>query len=98
MQAALTKLLIERERLRARSERQRAAIALACDKLARPAALVDRGIEGVRFLKSHPLAVGAIVAVVALARVRFVLAVAVRGIGLWRFARRVRGFAHLIGI
>ena len=96
MQRALTKLLVERERLLARSERQREAIAVAFGNLGGPAALIDRGIRFGRFLRSHPVAVAGLIAGMVVLRARSVLGMVARGISVWQLVRRVRALARLL--
>ena len=95
MEQALTKVLVERERLLARSAQQREAIAIACANLAGPASLIDRAIGFGRFLRAHPAAVAVLVGGVLALRSRSVLALAASGIGVWRFVRRLRALAGL---
>jgi len=97
MQAALSKVLNERERLLARSDRQRAGIAMACRRLRGPSVIIDRGVDCARFLKNHPLALASIAAGIVVLRTRSVSALAMRSLGVWRLIRRVRSVAHLIG-
>jgi len=98
MERVLTKVLVERERIRARIARDRTAITGYCQALSGPAVVVDNVLEGVRFLRRHPLAVGGVVAAVAVLRVRSVVGLTVRGIGLWRLFRRLRRLAQTFGL
>ena len=96
MERVLTKVLVERERIRARIARERTAIAGYSQALTGPAVVVDNVLEGVRFLRGHPLAVGGVVAAVVVLRVRSIVGLTARGIGLWRLLRRLRRLALTI--
>lgn len=87
--ARLTQVLVERERLLARSAQQRAALAQACAGLTGPAAVIDRAVDACRFLRAHPLGLGVLLAVVVVSRGRSVLSLALRGVSLWRLYRRL---------
>ncbi|MCC6531005.1 MAG: hypothetical protein IT531_00515 [Burkholderiales bacterium] len=97
MTDALTKALVERERLLAQIAAQRSGIASAFAGLSRPAAIVDRVLDAGRFLRAHPAALGALVAAVFALRGRAMFGLAVRGLSLWRVVRRLRTLARLIG-
>jgi hypothetical protein len=97
MDRMLTKVLVERERLLARAERERADLAVACRGLSAPAAVVDRIIDAGRFLRAHPLATGGLAAGIVVLRTRSVLGLATRALGAWRLLRRLRTVAHLLG-
>jgi len=98
MDATLIKVLQERERLLAQVGQQRAAIASSVAGLATPIALVDR-IAGIgRYLRTHPVVVGGLVAAVVAMRTRSVLGVLTKGVGLWRILRQVRSLAHRLGL
>ncbi len=98
MDRELTKVLVERERIRARIERERSTVATHYRALERPAVYVDHVLEGVRFLRVHPLAVGGAVAAIAVLRTRSLVRLAIRGIGVWRSLRRLQRLAHTIGL
>jgi hypothetical protein len=98
MERVLTKVLVERERIFAQIERERSAITVTYGNLVVPAAALDRLLEAVRFLRTHPLAVGSLVAAFYVLRTRSVVGLAARGMGLWRLLRRLRSLAHMIGL
>jgi len=97
MDSALTRILVERERLLARIGEQRRAVGAAVDGLATPIAVLDRALEAARYLRSHPLAVGIAVAAVVALRTRSLFGLAARGFGIWRLVRRVRLLARRLG-
>ncbi len=79
-----------RERLIARAGAQRAAIAGTFHELEEPAAIADRALGVVRFLRSHPLLTAAAVAVAAVALRRpGVLSLAGRALAAWRLWRTI---------
>ena len=94
MSRTLTDVLVERERLLARCEQQRVAVADACRGLVGPAQFLDRICAGGRYLARHPLAVVGIVAAAVVLRGRSLLSLAIRGIGLWRLLHRFRTLAR----
>ena len=97
MQRSLTRVLIERERLRGRIEGQRREVARYGEALARPASIVDRVIQGGRFLRAHPLVVVAAGAAVFALRGRAMLGLATRGFAVWRLARRAQALLRSAG-
>jgi len=90
MSDALTKVLLQRERLLNRVAGQRDSVALAFAGLARPIALIDRVAGAGRVLRAHPAVVAALVAGVVVLRARTVIGMIGRGVGLWRLFRQVR--------
>jgi len=94
MDAALTKVRLERERILARIAGQRAAVVTSFAGLATPISLLDRVIGVGQFWRSHPAALAVVVAL----RARSVLRLLARGIGLWRIAREVRLMARRLGL
>lgn len=95
MKRTLTEVLLARERLLVRTEQQRAVMHRACAGLAGPAAMIDRAVDGGRYLRSHPVVVAGLIGAFLLLRGRSVLGVAARGLALWRLSRRVRGLMRL---
>jgi hypothetical protein len=69
---------MKRERLLAQCAAQRDELAALMRQLDGPIRLADRGIAGVRYLRDHPVALGALVAVLAVVKRR----------GLWKWVRR----------
>jgi hypothetical protein len=96
MSRTLTDVLVERERLLARCEQQRTAVADASRGLAPVTAMVDSITAAGRYLARHPVAVAGIVATAMVLRGRSLLGLAVRGIGLWRLAQRIRAVARML--
>lgn len=78
---SITELLLQRERLLERCAVQRDDLAILMVRLDGPVKLADRGIAGVRYVRDHPLALGAVVGLAALIQRR----------RLWKWVRR--GFA-----
>jgi|GEM_PF-572033 len=76
-----------KERLITRIEQQRIALSGEWHVWEKPAALVDRGIAVVGFLKSHPLLIAAGVAVVAVLRLHKFKGWLGRGLMMWRIWR-----------
>lgn len=98
MDSALIDVLRERERLLARIEQQRSAVAVSVAGLATPLALVDRAVGVCRYLRAHPLAAGVMVAAIVALRARLALRWLVRGLGLWRMGRQLRSLVQRLGI
>lgn len=87
---SLIEIARRRERLIARASAQRAAIAGTFHELEAPAAIADRALGVVRFLRLHPLVTAAAVAAAALAlREQGVLSLAGRVVAVWRLWRSV---------
>ena len=74
----MTEVMRRRERLLANCDAQRDALGLAVDGLGTPISVADRVLDAARFLRRHPVALAAIVAVT----------VAVERRALWSWARR----------
>lgn len=89
MSEGLERVLRERQDLLARIAAQRTELAGIVSGLDGPAAIVDRGVGVLRYLRSRPVVVGAIVAALAAWRGRGVVSLATRGFGLWQVARRM---------
>jgi hypothetical protein len=96
MSRTLTDVLVERERLLARCNREREAVAIAYQSLTTPAVGLDRVVAAGRFIVRHPVAAAAITAMLAVLRGRSLFKLAVRGIGLWQFVLRARSFIQLL--
>lgn len=89
----LIEIARRKERLIARAEAQRAAVEMNFRHLQRPIGMVDRGMEVGRFLRAHPLAVGALVGVVTVFRGRGLVSMAGRALSLWRLWRSLSAWA-----
>ena len=83
-----------KERLIARGEQQRIVISVACLRLQKPLGVLDRGIAIARYLKAHPLVLGAGVAVAAIVGRRNLLRWVGRGVFVWRALRSVDAWAR----
>lgn len=100
----LDEIVLRKHGLIARCAAQRAAIAGALRDLERPLAIADRGLTIVRFLRSHPLLVGAAVAAILVARRRTSLAgltlagLLARGVTAWRLWRSIGTWGRRFGI
>ena len=96
MSDALTKALIERERILQRVARQRESVVIAFSGLSRPAAVIDRLIAAGRVLRAHPAALALIAAGLVVLRGRTVIGLVGRGIGVWRLVHRIRSLIKRI--
>lgn len=96
MSEALTKVLLERERILQRVVRQRESVVVAFSGLTGPIALIDRLVGAGRVLRAHPAAVGLIVAGVLVLRARTVIGLIGRGVGLWRLLTSIRALVARI--
>jgi len=83
----LIELARRKERLIKRIEQQRDAIAGEWHAWEKPAALMDRVVAFVGFLKSHPVLIAAGVAVVVALRLHKLRRWLGRGLMLWRIGR-----------
>ena len=90
MSDALTRILLQRERLVHRVARQRESVVVAFAGLSGPIAIVDRIAAAARFLRAHPPLAFALGAAVVVLRARTVIGMLGRGISLWRLVRSVR--------
>ena len=97
MEESLARVLIERERLRARIDRQRRDVDRYVAGLAGPATIIDRVRLGACFVRRHPgVLLGAVAAGFAL-RARSAAGLIARGLGLWRLARRAQVWLRYVG-
>ncbi|MDP3639492.1 MAG: YqjK family protein [Azonexus sp.] len=90
MNTKLLELAMRRGVLKARIDAQRLALAEQSAPLENVLARGDAVLEGVDWLKHHPLAIAAAVAAVVVARPRRALRWARRGFFLWRSWQGVR--------
>jgi hypothetical protein len=97
MQRALTRVLVERERLCGRLNGQRSDVARYAHGLQRPAAVVDRVVHAARIVRAHPGVVLAAGATFLVVRGRSMLGLATRGFALWRLARRAQALLRHVG-
>jgi len=87
-----------KERLIARCEAQRRAIADAVRALEGPISVADRGLVAARFLRAHPVVLAALVAVVVSLRGRTLLANGARVLALWRLWRTAGAWSQRFGL
>jgi hypothetical protein len=83
-------LMHERERLLARCDAQRDDLAALMPQFDTPFKFADRGIAGARYLREHPLVLGAVVALLAVLRRRGALKWSQRAFVAWRAYRAFR--------
>jgi hypothetical protein len=86
-----------KERLIATAAAQRGGLAAAFRQLHGPRAAIDRAAGAARFLRSHPVLVAAIVAVLVVYRRRGVIGIASRAIAAWRMWRVIDRWALGLG-
>lgn len=98
MAGSLSEVLVKRERLLASIAAQREGVRHAVGGLAGPIALIDRVAQAGRFLRAHPFAVGAAVAVLVAMRTRSLVGLLARGFGAWRLLRRIQSLLARHGI
>ncbi len=82
-----SELLLRRDRLLERCAAQRDDLAVLAQRLDGPLRLADRGIAGVRYVRAHPLALGAVVGLAAVMGRRRLWKWAQRGFIGWRAYR-----------
>lgn len=80
----LLEIARRKEHLLARAAAQRAAIAGAFHELRGPAAIVDHGVEVMRFVRAHPMLVTLAIGAMAAVGPRWMFALAGRGVAAWR--------------
>jgi hypothetical protein len=80
----------KREQLLARCDAQREYLAGLAEQFAGPLKIADGALAGARYLRNHPLALGAVTAVFAASRGRGVWKWARRGFLAWRAYRALR--------
>ena len=80
----------KREQLLARCAAQRDELAMLTVQLSGPRKIADGAIGAVRYLRNHPLAVGALTALLAASRGRSAWTWAQRGLLAWRAYRALR--------
>ena len=83
-QERLIEIARRKDRLIARAGAQRAAIGESFRHLRRPIDVADRGMEIVRFLKTHPLLVASAVASIAVFRRRSLVSLTGSLLTAWR--------------
>ena len=88
----------QRERLLARCNAQRGEIASAVAQWKGPLAVADRAVEGIHYLRQHPVVLGVLVAILVLVQRRGWWNWAKRGFVVWRAYRALRGSGFKLGI
>jgi hypothetical protein len=87
MQEQLIDIARRKERLSARAQAQRGAIAASFGELDRPIGVADRVLEVARFLRAHPVLVAAAAAALFVLRGRGLVGLAGRAFSAWRLWR-----------
>lgn len=85
-------IMQRRGELCARISAQRGQLAQVSARFEKPLAIVDQGVNGVRYLRRHPLLVAGIVAIFAIRR-GGVVGLVKQGFKLWRAYRSLSSFA-----
>ncbi len=93
----LIEIARRKERLIARAERQRVAIAVSCLPWRKPFAAADRVMACARFLKENPLVLGIAVTVAAIIGRRSLLRWTGRGFFVWRAWRSLDAWGRKSG-
>jgi hypothetical protein len=89
----LIEIAHRKERLSARAQAQRLAVAGTFQELQEPLSFVDRGWSIVRFLLDHPLLVAAGAAGLVVFRGRGIMSLATRAFSVWRLWRAVSAWS-----
>ena len=92
-QGQLIEIARRKERLIARAALQREAIGASVRQLQGPISVVDRGLEIARFLRRHPLLVGAVIATATAFRRRGLVSIAGRALSIWRVWRTIAAWS-----
>ena len=87
-----------KERLIARAAVQRETIADAFRALERPIGVIDRAVAATRFLREHPVVVGAVVAALVVFRRRSLVGLVTRGVAAWRLWRSLSSWRGRLGL
>ena len=88
-QQQLIELAHRKERLSARAQAQRRAIAASFQDLGRPIGVADRALEVARFLRAHPALIAAAAAALFVLRGRGLAGLAGRAFSAWRLWRTI---------
>lgn len=80
-------IMRERRRLLMRCDAQRLELAVTLDELQVPLRFIDRAVDGINYLRGHPLIVGVALAIMVVIRPRGGLRWLRRGFFLWRTYR-----------
>lgn len=90
MNEHLIKLAQRRTALVSQAAQQRTELAQAAASWRKPLALIDGGLQAVRYLRSQPMLVGGVILIAAIWRPKGMLGWIRRGWGMWRMVRAVR--------
>ena len=93
MQQILIDIARRKERLSARAQAQRIAIAASFRDLGRPIGVADGALEVARFLRAHPVLVAAGAAALFVLRGRGLVGLASRAFSAWRLWRTISAMA-----
>jgi hypothetical protein len=88
-QEQLIAIARRKERLSARAQAQRRAIAASFQDLGRPIGVADRVLEAGRFLRAHPVLVAAAATALFVLRGRSLVGLAGRAFSAWRLWRTI---------
>jgi hypothetical protein len=88
-QEQLIDIARRKERLSARAQAQRLAIAASFQGLARPIGIADRALEVARYLRAHPVVLAAAAAALVALRGRGLVGLAARAFSAWRLWRTI---------
>lgn len=91
MSGGIDQVMRRREQLIAQCESQRSDLAVYVDGLDTPIRLVDRALGVLRYLRGHPVVLGASVAAIAVVQRRGLLKWGQRAFVAWRAWRALRG-------
>ncbi|MDD5299283.1 MAG: YqjK family protein [Gallionella sp.] len=95
MNKQMLALMQRRAELQARIATQREQVAAAAMRWQAPLALADKGLAAIRFLRSNPVLVAAVVAVIAIRR-RNVAGMLTAGWRMWRWYKSAVSFSAKI--
>ena len=95
--ADLQDIVRRKQRLIVRCGHQRQEIAATLVELRQPIALADRVLEGVAYLRAHPILLAVGVAVAAALRPRSLPRLALRAFSAWRAVQAIRQWAGSAG-
>lgn len=88
-QPQLIDITRRKERLSARAQSQRLAVAACFEALGQPIGFADRALEVARFLRAHPVLVAGLAAALFVLRGRGLAGVVGRAFSAWRLWRTI---------
>jgi len=98
MTGRMIEITLRREQLIANCQTQRAELSALAQELQGPLRVADRVVDGVRYLRAHPVLLAAGVAALVVVRRRGWWQWMRRGIVLWRTYRALRTSAQQFGV